>query len=157
MRLSLTLAAACFALAGCTSTAAGGNSTANARGVEKFADDPRLGEEVNQICFASAIDSFGNTTRDTLTVREGGDDYLITVFPGCTNLDVAQSIALESRMSCLSTGDHIVVSDSMLPSGHDRHDPFAFQRCTVNGIYKWDPKAEKAPASEEAPSGEESQ
>ncbi|MEZ5954577.1 MAG: DUF6491 family protein [Hyphomonas sp.] len=156
MRLSLTLAAACVALAGCTSTAAAGDKPSNARGVEKFADDPRLGEEVKQLCFASAIDSFGNTTRDTLTVREGGDHYLITVFPGCTNLDVAQSVALESRTSCLSAGDHIVVSDSMMPSVHDRQDPFAFQRCTVNGIYKWDPKAEKAPAGEETPADEES-
>ncbi|MEZ5998371.1 MAG: DUF6491 family protein [Hyphomonas sp.] len=155
MRLHLTLAAAGFVLAGCTSTpAADGGKTANARGAEKFADDPRLGEEVKQICFASAIDSFGETTRDTIVVREGRDHYLVEVFPGCTNMDVAQSISVDAATGCLTKGDHIVVADSVMPSPHDR-DPFAVQRCMVNKIYKWDPKAKDAP-KEETPADEES-
>ena len=136
MRLSLPLATMMLALAACASPA---GSTPDARGVAKFKDDPRLGEKVDKICFASNIDSFGDTTRDTFTVREGRDHYLIQIFGSCTPLDHAMTIAMAARTGCLRKGDHVIVSDSLTGTG--KTTPFSTERCLVDEIYKWDPKA----------------
>lgn len=149
MRLSLTLATASLALAGCTSTA---DHEAKPKGVARYEGDPRLGEQVDKICFASNIDSFGNTTRDTFTVREGGDYYLIEVFGTCSPLEHAMTMRIDAPMSCLHKGDHVIVSDSMTGAGVG---PFSTQRCMVNAMYKWDPKAKDK--AEEDKTGEDSQ
>lgn len=159
MRLLMTALAASLVLGACTTKA-----EPKARGAEKFADDARLGEEVDRICFASSIDSFGNTTRDTFTVREGRDQYLVEVFPGCTPLEHAVSIGMVAATGCLTRGDRVVVSDTIMPDSSD--SPFSVQRCTVNAIYNWDPDAEDnkaeeatdeaAPAEESGASGEDS-
>lgn len=134
MRLHLTLATAVFALAGCAST----TGTPKASGVAQYEGDARLGAVVDRICFASNIDSFGDTTRDTFTVREGQDHYLIEVFGSCAPLKNAMTMKMESTMSCLSKGDHVIVSDSLMGG---RGDAFSTQRCMVKEIYAWDPKA----------------
>ncbi|HPE47117.1 MAG TPA: DUF6491 family protein [Hyphomonas sp.] len=145
MRPSLALAVACVALVGCTTTPASKtDAKPEARGAAKFADDPRLGEEVSQLCFAANIDSFGETTRDTIVIREGRDYYLVEMFPGCSNLRDAQGIVPRAHTSCLTKGDTIIVSDTMMPMRHEPADPFSVQRCSVNAIYKWNPKAAKA-------------
>ncbi|MCA8903086.1 MAG: hypothetical protein KDA53_17750 [Hyphomonas sp.] len=154
MRPILTLATACLILGACTTS-----SEPKARGAEKFADDPRLGAEVNRICFASSIDSFGSTTRDTFTVREGRDHYLVEVFPGCSPLEHALTIGMEARTGCLTRGDRVIVSDSIMPDSSD--SPFSVQRCTVNAIYDWTPDAEEEVAEdagdEEAAPAEDSE
>jgi hypothetical protein len=137
MRLSLTLATALIALAGCASTE---GSEREPTGVAKYADDPRLGEKVDRICFARNIDSFGDNTRDTFTVREGRDHYLIEVFGTCTPLEHAVTMKIDASTSCLTNGDRIAVSDSLMPQ---RNQPFSTARCVVKSMYKWDPKAEK--------------
>ena len=138
MRLYLTLASAMFVIAGCASTA---DTEPKAKGIEKYADDPRLGEEVDRICFANNIDSFGNNTRDTFTVREGRDHYLIETFGPCPALDHAVTMRIDSTLSCLRGGDHVIVSDSLMPNSSS---PFSKSRCLVKSIYKWDPKATEA-------------
>lgn len=115
------------------------------RGIARFADDPRLGEEVDRICFASSIDSFGDTTRDTFTVREGRDYYLIEILGSCPPLDSAMRIGLDATGSCLSRHDAVIVSESISDFGDT--SPFSTQRCLVKSIHKWDPKAE----AEESP------
>lgn len=141
MRLRLAIATACLALAGCATAA---DSKPEARGAAKYADDPRLGEKIDKLCFTSNIDSFGNNTRDTFTVREGRDYYLIEVFGSCMNLEHAMTIRLPTSSICLHPGEHVIVSDSITGGGST---PFSTQRCMVNAIYKWDPKAkEKADA-----------
>ena len=149
MRLILALTTACLALAACASTTDGEPTP---KGVAKYEGDPRLGEKVDRICFASNIDSFGNTTRDTFTVREGGDYYLIEVFGSCTPLQHAMTIRVDATGSCLRKGDHVIVSDSLM-GGKDI--PFSTQRCLINEIYKWDPKAEDEAEDEEAGAGGE--
>ena len=125
-------------LIGCTST---GNTADEPRGVAKYADDPRLGGEVDRVCFASTIDSFGNNSRNTFTVREGMDHYLIEVFGTCSSLKDAQQIAIDATGSCLSKGDGVIVSDSI--AGFDDRTGIGPQRCIVDAIYDWDPKAQK--------------
>ncbi|RAN34290.1 DUF6491 family protein [Hyphomonas pacifica] len=150
MRTLLYILAAPILLAACASTPAGEETP---RGVAKYADDPRLGEEVDRICFASSIDSFGNNTRDTLTVREGRDHYLIEVMGVCTNLDDAMRIGLDSTGSCLRDMDAIIVSTQIM-GGRDG-SPFDTQRCTVKSIHKWNPDAEKADVEESSSAPQE--
>jgi hypothetical protein len=123
----------------------------NLQGIAKYADDPRLGEEVERICFASNIDSFGNNTRDTFTVREGRDHYLIEVFGTCAPLERAVTMRIGASTSCLTNGDKIIVSDS-LTIGRDQ--PFSTARCVVKSMHKWDPKAERKEDDPEADAAE---
>jgi hypothetical protein len=142
MRLSLVLFTVMIAVTGCASTA---GTEPKAKGVEKYADDPRLGEEVDRICFASNIDSFGDNTRDTFTVREGRDYFLIEIFGSCPALQHAMTMRMDSAMNCLTSGDHVIVSDSLTTSSST---PFSKARCMVKSIYKWDPKAGEADTEE---------
>lgn len=154
MRVLIPALAFPLMLAGCTSTE---GHEPEPDGIAIYADDPRLGEEVNRICFASNIDSFGNATRDTFTVREGMDHYLIEVHGSCFNLDRAERIALDATTSCLTRGDAVIVSDSISP--FDSGTPGGTQRCIVKAMYKWDPKADAAPdadAGADAPADGES-
>jgi Family of unknown function (DUF6491) len=142
MRLHLTLATAVFALAGCAST----TGAPKAKGAAQFEGDARLGAPVDKVCFASNIDSFGDTTRDTFTVREGKDHYLIEVFGTCSPLQHAMTMRMDATMSCLRKGDHVIVSDSLTGG---RGDGFSTQRCMVKEIYAWDPKAKDDADAEE--------
>ena len=108
-----------------------------ARADEVFANDIRRGEIVDRVCFASNIDSFGETTRRAVVVREGRDRYLIETFGGCFDLDWAQSLAIDSFSSCLTKGDRIFASDSAF--GFDKQD--LRQSCRIKAIYEWDPDA----------------
>lgn len=111
-----------------------------ARAEEVFANDVRRGEQVDRVCFTRSIDSFGETTRRAVVIREGSDRYLVETFGGCFDLDWAQSLAVDSFSSCLSKGDRIIASDSAF--GFDKQD---LQRsCRVKAIYEWDPDAEAA-------------
>ncbi|HRX73676.1 MAG TPA: DUF6491 family protein [Hyphomonas sp.] len=149
MRPSFALAVACLALAGCATAA---DSEPKPKGVAKYEGDPRLGEKVDKLCFTSNIDSFGNNTRDTFTVREGRDYYLIEVFGSCLSLEHAMTVRLPTSSICLRPGDHVIVSDSL--TGHG-DGAFSTQRCTVNAIYNWDPKAKDK--VDEEKTGEESE
>ena len=115
-----------------------------ARADEVFASDIRRGEQVDRVCFASSIDSFGETTRRAVVVREGRDRYLIETFGGCFDLDWAQSLAIDTFSSCLSKGDRIIASDSVF--GFDKQD--FRQSCRVKAIYAWNPDAEEDAESE---------
>ena len=46
-----------------------------AKAEQVFADDPRRGEQVKRLCFASQIDGFGETTKRAVVVREGRHQY----------------------------------------------------------------------------------
>lgn len=105
-----------------------------------FANDPRRGEEVRRLCFASQIDGFGETTKRAVVVSEGLDHYLIETFPGCFDLDWAQGLAIDSTSSCLTKGDRLFAFDS--PFGN--HSGSAVQQsCRVKAIYEWDRDAGK--------------
>jgi hypothetical protein len=116
--------------------------------------DPRRGEEVDRICFASNIRGFGETTRSTVVVNAGVNQrYLLEVFRGCTNLDHAQSLAFDSFSSCITRGDNILAFESF--TGPSRHD-FPSIPCRINKIYEWNKDAgedaEEGGATEETAS-----
>lgn len=123
------------------------------RAAEVFADDPRRGDEIDRLCFASQIDSFGLTTKRAVVVREGGDRYLVETFPGCFDLDWAQALAVDSFSSCLTKGDRIVAFDSVFADARHRSSR---QSCRVKAIYNWDKDAIEETNESEDSSTEES-
>ena len=141
-QLSTSLAAISL-VAACATT-----SSDEPKGAAKYADDARLGEKVDKICFKRNIDGFSRTTRDTVVVSAGvNKDYLIEVRGPCSNLNHAQSIAIDSSLSCVTRLDSILVSTSAFSLRDNLGGP---QRCIVNEIYVWNEDA----ATEEKTEGE---
>jgi len=138
---AITLA---FLAAAALSACASAPSEPQARGVAKYAEDPRLGEETNKICFASGIDGFSMNDRDTVLLHDGRKRYMVEVTGTCLDLDNAESIVLDSTTSCLTPGDSIVIAQTFGES-------FGSRRCMIRDIYFWNPKAEAAEAAEENP------
>ena len=124
------------------------------KGAAKFAEDPRLGEKVDRICFNRTIDGFSHTDRDTIVVSTGPNkDYLLEVRGICTNLRHAQSIAIDSPLSCVTRLDAIFVSTSAFSLNDNLGGP---QRCIINEIYAWDEDADKDEEKEDESDPEES-
>lgn len=143
-KLFLVGLTAALALAACESTGADTTTSKSAMAEEP---DPRRGEKVDRICFASSIDGFGETTRDTIVVSTSpSKKYQIETY-SCQNLDWAQAIAPLTRGGgCLSRGDRLFVSDSVFP---DRRDRFGTDSCTIKAIYTWNPDAGKEEQADE--------
>lgn len=109
------------------------------KGIAAFADDPRLGEQVNKICFRRNIDGFSNATKNTVVLSAGiNDDYIVEVFGSCRNLRHAQSIAIDSNLSCVDRNDVLIVSESVFPKNDQAFD---LERCSIQKIYKWNKRA----------------
>ena len=110
--------------------------------------DPRLGPEVNNICFARNINGWKEIKGDDRAVLlETGVNnwYRVELAGSCRYRDFrfAQSIGIESRPGggCITRGDVILVNGG---GGF-------VNRCFITKINKWD---DKAPAPGEAPPGE---
>lgn len=115
-------------------------------GVAAYADDPRLGEQVDRICFGRQINGFGETTDRTIIVRYGvNEHYLVETAGYCRDLNWAQSIALDQFSTCLTRGDSIIPSSSAF--GRNRSGPPP-QSCMIRAIYEWD-EAASEPDTEE--------
>lgn len=117
------------------------------RGIAAYEGDPRLGEQVSNICFSSSIDGFSLNERETVVLREGSREYMVEVLGTCLELDSAMTIGIDARTSCLSKGDHLIVSSSFTGNGAG----IGPQRCMIKDIYAWDPDAKAEPAEEAAP------
>ena len=117
-------------------------------GMAAYADDPRLGEPVDRICFAFSIDGFSNNERNTVVLREGRDEYMVEVFGACPDLEYAQSIGIDAVTGCVTRSDAIIVGH--VPGGTGMGP----QRCLIKDIRKWDPKAEKPAEPAADPSAE---
>ncbi len=112
--------------------------------------DPRLGEEVDRICFSRDIDGFRtiDDEDDAVLLERGVNDWYKTTLAGACNynrLRFAQSVAIDERPrgGCITRGDALVFSNSAFGD-------FSFPnatRCSIVEIHRWDPKAE-APADE---------
>jgi len=130
----------CISLAVLAATALVACSTAPAeprlRGLEKYAGDPRLGPETRSVCFASNIDGFSLNERETVVLQEGRDQYMVEVTAGCTDLEIAETIAVDAHGGCLTPGDSIIVARTL-------GDSFGSNRCLIREIREWNPKAGK--------------
>lgn len=103
-----------------------------------YQGDPRLGEQVDRICFTRQISGFGETTDDTVIVRAGvNEHYLVKTFSRCTDLEHANSMALDQfNASCLRDGDSIIAYDSAFGPDAIGMPPRA---CLIDEIYQWHP------------------
>ncbi len=117
------------------------------RGLAAYEGDPRLGEAVDSICFASNIDGFSLNQSRTVVLHEGRDRYMVEVFGTCPELEFAQTIALITPSACLTRGDAVLVAETFGPPGpHTR-------RCAIREIRKWNAKMPVAPGGLEGDEG----
>ena len=100
--------------------------------------DPRIGEEVRQICFARSIDGWRHPKglgKAVLLEKGVNDWFLVEVSGPCRSSDFrfAESIGIDTRPAggCLSRGDRILV----------RGAGNFVNRCIVTRIYEWDDDA----------------
>lgn len=96
--------------------------------------DPRIGEEVRRVCFASGLTGFQTATPHSVILSRGTQDYLVTTRTRCRDLDHAGSVAVDSRSSCLSRGDRLIAYDSAF-GPHTGPAPLP---CYVDQIFVWD-------------------
>jgi hypothetical protein len=107
--------------------------------------DPRIGEEVNSICFASTINGWRSIKGedDAVLLERGVNDwYKVSLSGACDErlFRSAIAIGLESRPGggCVSRGDVIIVEDT----------PGFTRRCMITRMYKWDEEAAKEDEAE---------
>jgi hypothetical protein len=120
-------------------------------GVAAAEDDPRLGEKVDRICFASNINNFSTIkgVDDAALLEANVDDwYRVDLIGACSyqQLRFAQSVAIDERPrgGCVTKGDALIFSNSAFGD-------FSFPnatRCVISAIYRWDEDAEE-PESDE--------
>lgn len=105
---------------------------------DKDKPDPRIGKEVNRICFSSTIDSWKAVKGEdnVVLLRKGVRHwYRVELNGPCRAHDfrMALTIGIESRPAggCVTRGDVILV-----------RGPGDFvNRCHIRKIYEWDAKA----------------
>lgn len=135
MQTLLVSALALSSITACASTEAGEREP---RGIAAYANDPRLGEQVNKICFAHSIDGFNGLDERTVILSDGPrKKYIAETFGPCHDLDYAWEIALSSHSSCLRDNDKLIITRG---AGVPNSDPIT-RTCYIKNIYKWDPKA----------------
>ncbi|MDP5137456.1 DUF6491 family protein [Rheinheimera baltica] len=93
-------------------------------------NDPRIGEEVRQLCFTQSISGWRavDNDRSALLVNMGSNEtYKVALVGACDPDWATMGIAVISRAGCMSAGDKIVTDAQ--PKRH--------AACTVSRIYKW--------------------
>ncbi len=121
------------------------------------AADPRIGEKVDRICFASGINGFQTPdgVEDAVVLTKGVNDkyYVELSGAGFNSLKFAQSVAIDSRPGggCVTRGDRLIFSDSAF--GFDRRDRVGPDSYLITGIYEWN---EDAVAADEGEAADES-
>ncbi len=115
------------------------------RNFAEYEGDPRLGQAVSSACYGFEIDSFRETTRDSVIIEgRGRSEYLLTT-RACFDLQDALALGVDGRGGCLTRGDKLVVSNTILPAlGQNSRD---IESCLITGIYEWNEDAAK-PESE---------
>ena len=103
--------------------------------------DPRIGDQVKQVCFTSSIRSWSDVDNDRnalLLIMNNRKEYKLKLTPGCDPQWAMTRMAIISRNgSCMSQGDRIKTDGDMMPG----YAP----GCVVTRIYEWNPDAVKKP------------
>ncbi|MCI5046112.1 MAG: DUF6491 family protein [Aquisalinus sp.] len=132
LQLTALASTTCLLLTACA-------STDEERSSKIEADDPRLGEQVNRICFTRTIDNFKTVSdRQVILSASPSREYLVET-GACFQLDRAQRIGLTDRGgNCLTRGDIILVSEDLFASRSNVQQP---DRCFIRSMYEWDADA----------------
>lgn len=100
--------------------------------------DPRLGKEVDRICFQRTINGWRAVKgEDNVVLLERGVNnwYRVELLGACRSslFRSAIAIGIDSRPGggCVTRGDRILVEDS----------PGFTQSCVITNMYEWDEKA----------------
>lgn len=106
--------------------------------------DPRVGDQVDRICFGRNINTFRTIEGedDAILLERGVNDWFKATLIGACNysqLRGAQSVAIEQRPAggCLTTGDYLIFSNSAF--GEFRFPDTT--RCVISRIHKWNDDA----------------
>lgn len=101
-------------------------------------DDPRVGEEVNQICFQRNINGWRTLKKqdDVILLERGVNNWYRVELSGACRYNVLNSainIGIDGGRgsSCVRRGDVIIVEDS----------PSFNRRCMISKMYEWDDDA----------------
>ncbi len=113
---------------------------------EDAAADPRLGPEVDSICFGRSINGWKTVEGhgDAVLLEKGVNDwFLVEVSGNCRAQDFkfAQTIGIETRPAggCVRRGDYILVETVGRTAS----------RCFIQRIYEWNDDLPEAEAGEE--------
>lgn len=106
-----------------------------------LAEDKRVGEQLDRLCFTSGINGFSWTSSTSVVLSRGTKDFLVTTRSRCRDLRDAQSLAVDSFSGCLSRGDRLIGFDSAFGRNSSHIPPFP---CFVDEIYEWDRGAESS-------------
>lgn len=119
--------------------------------------DPRLGKQVDRICFGRNINNFKaiEGEDDAILLEKGVNDWYKAKLIGACNyrdLKWAQSVAIDQRPAggCVTPGDYLIFSRSAFGD-------FSFPnttRCAISEIHEWNEDAAPA-ASGDAPAADE--
>lgn len=115
--------------------------------------DPRLGQQVDSICFGRNINNFRaiDGVDDAILLEKGVNNWYKASLIGACNysqLKWAQSVAIEQRPAggCVTRGDYLIFSNSAFGD-------FSFPnstRCAISEIHEWNPDAAAAEAEDDA-------
>ena len=102
--------------------------------------DPRIGEEVTQVCFYRDLDSWNNVDNDRNAViikMTNRDTYKLKLSGSCDPgwADLRMAIIARGGANCFSRGDRIR-TDGDPSQGRG-------SGCTISKIHKWNPDAVK--------------
>lgn len=120
-----------------------GCATQEEKPVIPLDSDPRVGDEVRQVCFTRSIDSWSDVDNDRNAVvlkMNNRDYYKLKLSGGCDPQWAMSTLAVITRVgsSCYTRGDRIKTDgDSFRGYG---------SACSILQINKWDPDAVKQPA-----------
>ena len=100
--------------------------------------DPRVGEEVQQVCFVRDLDGWQNVDNDPKAVimrMNNGETFKLKLIGGCDPSIFDLSIRIETipGSGCYSPGDK-VKTDGDMTRGYG-------SECRVTSIHKWDAQA----------------
>ena len=100
--------------------------------------DPRVGEEVQQVCFIRDLDGWQNVDNDRKAVilrMNNGETFKLKLIGGCNPSiwDLSLAVRTNSASGCFSPGD-MVKTDGDITRGYG-------SECKVTSIHKWDAQA----------------
>ena len=100
--------------------------------------DPRVGEEVQHVCFVRDLDGWRNVDNDRKAVilrMNNGDTFKLKLIGGCdpSFADLNLVVKTISKSGCYSPGDK-VKTDGDISRGYGAE-------CKVTSIHKWDAQA----------------
>lgn len=143
IRAGLIAMTGCLLAASCAST---DEERESRDPLVQLAEDARLGERADRICFTGNIDSFSMASDRSVVIEAGVRDYyLLTFATHCQNLDFAQSLSFDAFGPCLTRGDSIKAYDTVF-GGSSVGQPS--MSCLIQDIYEWNPDAADEPAEE---------